>query len=157
MSLFSDALDWVAGGIDEALGYANSYTAAGPMLPGSVGPVTSFLSGAYDVVDWVQSSGVGKGISAYMDATEGKSSFKAPQMTAPTARAPAGSANFGASQSQAMKVGLADQRVQNAYSRIRQSNNPSITAAFEYVRPTIRSGGATTTLSSASISRKKKD
>ena len=158
MSIFSDALDWVAGGIDEALGYANSYTAAGPMLPGSVGPATSFLTGAYDVVSAITDSGIGKAVGSYLDATneKGYQGFQAPQMTAPSTRAAAGSANFGASKSQAMKVGLADQRVQAAYNRVRQSNIPSINAAFEYVRPTIRTGGATTTLSSASISRRKK-
>ena len=154
MSIFSDALDWVAGGIDEALGYANSYTAAGPMLPGSVGPATSFLTGAYDAVTYLQDSGIGKAVGAYLDSDE--KSFQAPQMTAPSTRAAAGSANFGASKSQAMKVGLADQRVQAAYNRVRQSNIPSINAAFEYVRPTIRPGGVTTSLSSASISRRKK-
>lgn len=158
MSIFSDALDWAAGGIDELLGYSNSFTAAGPMLPGSIGPATSFLTGAYDVVSAITDSGIGKAVGSYLDATneKGYQGFQAPQMTGASARTPAGSANFGASKSQAMKVGLADQRVQAAYNRVRQSNNPSINAAFNMVRPTIRSGGVTTSLSSATITRRKK-
>ena len=74
MSIFQDALDWVAGGIDEAMGYANSYTAAGPMLPRSVGPATSFLTGAYDPVTYLQDSGIGKAVGAYLDSDD--ESFK---------------------------------------------------------------------------------
>lgn len=57
--------------------------------------------------------------------------------------------------SQAKSMGWDNPRVQEAYAKVAQSNNPSIRAALDMVRPTIGKRGPTKSLSEAQVGIKR--
>jgi len=76
-------------------------------------------------------------------------SVPTPEASSPNFRSSVRPGEFTASQARSM--GLENPRVREAYSKVSQSNNPSIRAALNIVRPTIGSRGPTKSLREAEI------
>lgn len=150
MSLFTQALSWGASTLDKALGttmFSTGYEAA-----------AGFISKASSIP---VIGDIGKSLAAsYATKALGLDGQQVPEYQLPTPQAM--SPNFSSRVSpgqfragQTQRTGFDSARVQDAYRRASQSNNPSIRAALDYVRPTTGKRGPTASLSSAQISRSK--
>lgn len=80
---------------------------------------------------------------------EGGYEMPLPESRDPSFRSSVSPGSFKASQAKSM--GWENPRVREAYNKVRQSNNPSIRAALETVRPTIGKRGPTKSLREAQI------
>lgn len=150
MSLFTQALSWGAKALDTAFGtsgFSSAYnTAAGFISKASsipiVGDIGKQLAG--DLASRALGVG-GQQVPEYQ--------LPQPNMMSPNFNSRLSPGQFRAGQTQ--RTGFDSERVQSAYRRASQSQNPSIRAALDYVRPTTGKRGPTASLADAQISRSK--
>lgn len=148
MSIFSDALEWVVDTIDQdVLGYATN----------TAGPARQIFDFGDQLIDDIRGfAPLANAAQGFLDPEHKKFQAPGPSGTSYRTRAGGTSANFRAAQTSAPKLGVADPRVQNAWNRVRQTQNNRLAAQVSMIYPTIRSTGPTAKLSTASISRRKK-
>jgi len=142
VNTLAKGLNWV----DKTLGTGGAI--ARNVLP-AVGSVQSFyhknIAGSF-VED------VGKElVGGFVDQATGQDAYGVPlpEASSPSFRSGVKPGTFSASQARSM--GLENPRIKQAAAKIRQSNNPSIRAAIQTVRPTIGKRGPTKSLREAQI------
>lgn len=136
--------------VDEWLGYGTYYDDPTE----TYGPVSSFIDVVGDAYNTIQPY-AGKALTTYNALTgkrEDSGLFGAPKYD----KVKADASTFGVGTFSAGKAGnlsgfgLGDTRVVDAWSRVRNSQNPAIRSSIDYVRPTISAKGPTITLKSSS-------
>lgn len=142
MTTLAKGLNWV----DSTLGTGGAI--ARNVLP-ALGSAQSFY---YRNVAGSFVEDVGKElVGGFVDKATGEDAYAVPlpQASSPSFRSGVKPGTFSASQARSM--GLENPRIKQAAAKIRQSNNPSIRAALQAVRPTIGKRGPTKSLREAQI------
>ena len=150
MSSFTKALSWGADALDSTFGtsaFSTGYKAASGFID-KVGDIPIIGDIGKSLATTAATKALGLG-----DQQVPEYQLPQPGTMSPNFNSRVSPGQFRAGQ--ASRTGFDSDRVQNAYRRASQSNNPSIRAALDYVRPTTGKRGPTASLGAAQISRRK--